>query len=67
MEAMAPNAQTKEVLGFVVTPLTDYSNSTTLAKWELFQTAHSAQFKSGVEVLASSVAACAMSGVNTLP
>ncbi len=67
MEATAPNAKTKEVLGFVVTVLKAYANSTSLSKLAAYEKANHARFEADVKVLAASIKACATAGVITLP
>ena len=67
MEATAPNAKTKQILGFVVTVLKAYSKSSSLAKLSVYEKAHDKQFKADVKVLAVAIKACATSGVITLP
>jgi hypothetical protein len=67
MEATAPNAQTKEVLGFVVTVLTNYSNFTSLPKLAAYEKLHHAAFEKDVKALAAAIKDCATSGTITLP
>jgi hypothetical protein len=67
MEATAPNAKTKEILGFVVTVLKSYANSTSLKALAAYEKAHHAQFEADVKVLAAAIKSCATSGVITLP
>ncbi len=67
MEATAPNARTKEILGFIVTALRDYANSTSLSKLAAYEKANQARFAADVKVLAASVKACVTAGVITLP
>lgn len=67
MEANAPNAKTKEILGFLVTVLKAYANSTSLTKLAAYEKLHSARFQSDVKVLAAAIKSCATAGVITLP
>lgn len=67
MEATAPNAKTKEILGFVVTVLKAYSNSNSLVQLAAYEKLHNAQFQADVKVLAAAIKSCATSGVITLP
>jgi hypothetical protein len=59
MEATAPNAKTKEILGFVVTVLKAYAKSTSLTALAAYEKLHHAQFESDVKVLAAAIKACA--------
>ena len=67
MEANAPNAKTKQILGFVVTVLKAYAKSTNLKVLAAYEKLHHAQFEADVKVLAVAVKSCAASGVITLP
>ena len=59
MEANAPNAKTKEILGFLVTVLKAYANSTSLTKLAAYEKLHNAQFQADVKVLTAAIKACA--------
>lgn len=61
MEANAPSAKTKEVLGFVVTVLKAYANSTNLKALTAYEKLHHAQFEADVKVLAAAIKSCATS------
>ncbi len=67
MEANAPNATTKQILGFVVTVLKQYANSTSLNKLVVYEKLHHAQLQDDVRVLVASFRTCATSGVITFP
>lgn len=66
MEATAPNAQTKEVLGFVVTVLKNDAGSTSLAKLAAHEKLHHAAFENDVKILSAAIKNYATSGIITL-
>lgn len=67
MEATAPNAKTKQILGFLVTVLKAYSNSTSLTKLAMYEKVHHTLFESDVKVLSAAIRTCVTSGNITLP
>ncbi len=67
MDATAPNAQTKEVLGYIVTVLKTYSSTHSLATLVAYEKAHAATFAADEKALAKAIVSCATSGAITLP
>jgi hypothetical protein len=59
MEATAPNAKTKEILGFIVTVLKAYANSTSLVKLSAYEKAHRAKFDADIKSLSAAIKSCA--------
>jgi hypothetical protein len=59
MQATAPNAKDKQVLGFIVTVLKAYAKDSSFGKLTAYEKVHKAQFNADVKVLAASIRACA--------
>jgi hypothetical protein len=59
MQATAPNAKDKQILGFIVTVLKAYAKDSSFVKLAAYEKIHKAQFNADVKVLAASIRACA--------
>lgn len=67
MDATAPNAKTKEILGYLVTVLKNYGPATTFTKLAADEKAHAATFAADTKYLTAAITSCVTSGTITLP
>ncbi|HEY5302898.1 MAG TPA: hypothetical protein VIJ86_02445 [Acidimicrobiales bacterium] len=67
MDATAPNAKTKEILGYLVTVLKNYGTATTFTKLAAYEKAHAAAFAADTKYLTAAITSCVTSGPITLP
>lgn len=67
MDATAPNAKTKEILGYIVTVFKKYETTTSLLKLGEYEKTHAAAFAADVKSLTLAITSCVTSGAITLP